>query len=232
MVNGKEFKNRASYSYFPNRDINNWNLVSFKLNDPDEITGNLNFQNIKKIRFDIEYSNISRENLFFNVYLDQIKLTKVSTLSKILYLFAIIAFVLSLSFRIKQVFKLLLTWLKNNSLKQKMRLFFQYTFSIYLTIFLIRIVNPIFLFEINLHYLLFFAIFFGIFSLSLKNTPLAETKNEPFKIDYLIVILVLFGMFIISFKLMDYGWFSFIVSFFFGIFVILFSLSNIQNQEI
>lgn len=182
VVSGGEQKNKANYYYKPKS--NDWQLVSFKLNKPDSVLGDLYFDNIKKIRFNIEYGNDFYESgETFNVYIDDIKLIKLSSLAIILYALAISAIFISI---------LLSLWKK---IREKIRNFIITIGVLFILSILLMLFNLSFLHSLRIVFGSLFVLFlpgFVITYLFFKEIDVIERIALSFALSIAIVPLTIF----------------------------------------
>lgn len=171
VVSGGNQTNKANYCYIPK--TNDWQKVSFKLNEPDSILGKLFLKNIKKIRFNIEYDEEFYESgETFNVYIDDIKLSKAKLSPLAIILCAIAALTYSVSI-------LLLLWGK---IKKGIINFMIVVGALFILSILLMLFNLSLLYSLRIVfgsvYVLFLPGFFLSYIFFPKTKPLEEKLSK------------------------------------------------------
>ena len=238
VVSGGNQTNKANYHYKPKK--NDWQEVLFDIDEPDSVTGTLNFEDIKRIRFNIEYGQEFKDtNSTFNVFIDNIILTKQNKYFMLLLMLGIISFIFCIIFlswsiiskRTARYFYILLfeKRQRKETVKETINYIFQFLLVIFLLLLLINEFNKITF--VNLNYMLIAVIVFGVLSVLFPEKKVHEVKKATKK-DYIFIYLLgILGVILIFIKTKQLGWLSYVISIVGGILIILLSHLVIDDDE-
>ena len=237
VVSGGNQTNKVDFFYKP--ITNDWQKVSFKLQNPSSKIGSLNYEDIKRIRFNIAYNdNFYRLNTTFHVYIDDITLEKYSSKSLIFFALSIIYLLFAfLSLKIKDKKEKIhisyrkmfsLTPFQEEILNKIVNQTFQSTLVIYLILLLAKEFYPIKF--INFNYLLVIVLILGVFSIFFPIEK-KEVKDPELKDYIMICFLGIIGAILIYIKTKQLGWLSYLISIIAGILIILLSHLVLDEDE-
>jgi len=228
VVTGEVYKDKVDFYHFPKSS--SWQKLSYNLNNPDKKNGNLNFNNVRKIRLNIELKESSIfEKETTNVYIDELMLVKPNYLSKPLLLLGILFLFLVFIFRIKIVYKQIKSYGFKNIL-----FFLLMNLSIILLIsslilIIIRDLNIPYLPTFNNSFLLLFISTLIFLIILLSNLGIRDNNKPLLFSDFLFFyFLTMISVVLLFFKIKLFENNPFLLSLFFTI--LIFSLFVLQKK--
>ena len=230
-LSGGVQKNKANYAYAPIKD--DWQNVFLGVSNPILVNGIINFEDVKELRFNIEYDFPSNQGSDFTVFIKDLKLVKIKWLYFVLYTFFFLLTLLLLLFvefkynlsQIKLEEKVRFKNKSKRAISLAMRFFSLVLISLYMGILVFRIYNPNFLIFVDMGYFLLFTFLFGASYLAFFEVNVSPILRRRKRIkDILVALFLGVSIFLIFHFKLEY--FDYFVPSLIGAFTFLLYLFN------